>query len=74
MRWDYARIAWQDAAQNVATQVSGEVRVVHSWRGVFLNSIWAEYEYPLLRDNPKVQRIIGYVLSRDGTLQQVRDE
>jgi hypothetical protein len=58
---------WKEASRAFAEAAEGEVHVFHNAATVRLESIWREVEYPVLRTNSKVTKIIYHILMEDGT-------
>ena len=57
------RPAWADASRNFAQGAAGDVHVFQSGsRGVSLQSIWRDTEYPTLMQNNNVNNIIYHVI------------
>ena len=61
-----ARSLWIQASEKFASGAAGEVHVFQDSTGVSLQSIWSTVEYPALRSNPSVARIIYHVIMPDG--------
>jgi len=62
-----ARPMWVDASQSFAEGAAGDVHAFQSGtRGVSLQSIWAETEYPTLMQNNNVNNIIYHVITPEG--------
>jgi hypothetical protein len=58
-----AKPLWSQASKEFASGASGTVHVFQNARGVGLESIWREVEYPILKNNPNVQiiyHVVGY--------------
>ena len=67
-----SRPLWANASTDFASGVSGEINVFHSSNGVKLDSIWREFEYPTLQNNPNVTGINYHVVMPDGTTVKIK--
>ncbi len=51
MPWEDAKPLWDEASRDFAKGTCGQAHVFQNGNGVSLKSVWANTEYPILRDN-----------------------
>ena len=58
----------QAASTAFARSASGDVQVFQPAAGIPINSVWAQFEYPALLQNPNVNNITFQIINESGSL------
>jgi hypothetical protein len=58
----------QSASTSFARSASGDVQVFQPAAGVPINSVWSQFEYPALLQNPNVTSITYQIINESGSI------